>query len=195
MAEQEKTRGQLLAEAATRQFEAAKFRNAAEILNNPVLGPLLRKRAEELETIAVMLETLAAKAPRESIGESDAPAKKILIIDDDSAVRFTLKKILMGAGYEVIVAVDGKSALQLFNLERPDLVITDIIMPVQEGIETIIALKSLEPSTRIVAISGGGRISQQDLLRMAGRLGADAVMQKPFREEELIKVVKEKLAA
>jgi two-component system, chemotaxis family, chemotaxis protein CheY len=122
-------------------------------------------------------------------------AKKILIIDDDASVRFTLKRILTDAGYEVIDAVDGKKGMQRFDVDVPDLVITDLIMPEQEGIETIIALKSARRVAPVVAISGGGRIDNKDLLHMAERLGADAVLHKPFGAAELIKIVKEKLAA
>ena len=122
-------------------------------------------------------------------------AKKILVIDDDTAVRYTLKKILLNAGFEVLEAPDGKKGMQLFQLDRPDLVITDIIMPEQEGIETIIALKNTSPDAPIIAISGGGRIGNEDLLRMATRLGADAILHKPFGEAELVNVVKAKLAA
>ncbi|HXR88538.1 MAG TPA: response regulator [Stellaceae bacterium] len=121
--------------------------------------------------------------------------KKILIIDDDATVRYTLRRILLSAGYAVLDAPNGKKGVQLFQLEPADLVITDIIMPEQEGIETIIELKSREPQTRIIAISGGGRTGARDLLHMAERLGADAVLHKPFDTAELIKAVKEKLAA
>lgn len=121
--------------------------------------------------------------------------QKILIIDDDVGVRFTLKKLLSSAGYEVIEAPDGRKGMQLFHSTWPDLVITDIIMPEQEGIETIIALKGISPQPRVIAISGGGRLGNKDLLHMADRLGADAVLRKPFGEAELINLVKEKLAA
>jgi CheY-like chemotaxis protein len=126
---------------------------------------------------------------------SDSARKKILIIEDDAAVRYTLKRILLSAGYSVLDAPNGRKGVQLFHLEGADLVITDIIMPEQEGIETIIELKSREPRTRIIAISGGGRTGAHDLLQMAERLGADAVLHKPFETAELIRTVKEKLAA
>src|SRR6185437_10286889 len=126
---------------------------------------------------------------------SGSMRKKILIIDDDATVRYTLRRILLSAGYAVLDAPNGKKGVQLFQLEPADLVITDIIMPEQEGIETIIELKSREPQTRIIAISGGGRTGARDLLHMAERLGADAVLHKPFDTAELIKAVKEKLAA
>jgi DNA-binding response OmpR family regulator len=122
-------------------------------------------------------------------------AKKILVIDDDSAVRFTLKRILVREGFEVVDAPDGRKGIELFQLDPPDLVITDIIMPEQEGIETIVVLKNTCPYAPIIAISGGGRIGNEDLLRMAARLGADAILHKPFGEAELLDIVKAKLAA
>lgn len=122
-------------------------------------------------------------------------AKKILIIDDDAGVRFTLRKLLSRAGYDVLEAPDGRKGMKLFHDDHPDLVITDIIMPEQEGIETIIALKGTTPQARVIAISGGGRLGNQDLLRMAKRVGANAVLCKPFAEAELINTVRETLAA
>lgn len=127
--------------------------------------------------------------------ESDMSAKKILIIDDDAGVRFTLRKLLSRAGYDVLEAPDGRKGMKLFHDDHPDLVITDIIMPEQEGIETIIALKGTTPQARVIAISGGGRLGNQDLLRMAKRVGANAVLCKPFAEAELINTVRETLAA
>lgn len=121
--------------------------------------------------------------------------KRILVIDDDSAVRYTLKNILLGAGFEVMEAPNGKKGLQLFHLNRPDLVITDIIMPEQEGIETIVALKGTCPDAPIVAISGGGSVGSEDLLQMAARLGADSILHKPFDEVELLEAVNTTLAA
>src|SRR5665213_86977 len=120
---------------------------------------------------------------------------KILVIDDDVMVRNTISKVLRHCGFEVIVAEDGVRGLASFRRDRPDLVITDIIMPEKEGIETIIEMRREHPDTKIIAVSGGGRIGNADFLSMATSLGAAAVIAKPFLPEELINQVKSCLAA
>ena len=111
---------------------------------------------------------------------------KILVIDDDHLVRYTLSKILQRNGYDVVTASDGKRAMTVFRSEHPDVVITDIVMPEQEGAETIIMLRHERPDVRIIAISGGGRTRNLDYLGMARALGADDVIRKPFEAEELL---------
>jgi DNA-binding response OmpR family regulator len=111
---------------------------------------------------------------------------KVLVIDDDHLVRYTLSKILQRNGYDVTTASDGKRAMAVFRDERPDVVITDIIMPEQEGIETILMIRAERPEVKIIAISGGARSYNIDYLNMAEALGADDVILKPFEAEELL---------
>ena len=111
---------------------------------------------------------------------------KILVIDDDHMVRYTLSKILRNSGYEVVTAADGERGMTAFHAEKPDVVITDLIMPEQEGIETILQIKRARPEVRIIAISGGGRIANTDVLQAARGLGADEILAKPFEAEELL---------
>ena len=111
---------------------------------------------------------------------------KILVIDDDHLVRYTLSKILQRNGYDVVTASDGKRAMTVFRAEQPDVVITDIVMPEQEGAETILLLRKERPEVRIIAISGGARTGNLDYLDMARALGADDVIRKPFEAEELL---------
>jgi CheY-like chemotaxis protein len=111
---------------------------------------------------------------------------KILVIDDDHLVRYTLLKILQRNGHEVVTASDGKRAMTIFRSEHPDVVITDIVMPEQEGAETIIMIRHERPEVRIIAISGGARTRNVDYLEMARALGADDVLRKPFEAEELL---------
>lgn len=120
---------------------------------------------------------------------------KILVIDDDSAVRYTVSRILHSSGYEVVTACDGHSGMALFREQRPDLVITDIIMPNQEGIETIRLMRREHPEAKIIAISGGARIGNLDVLEIAKKLGADDVIHKPFDAAELLGRVGKFLAA
>ena len=113
----------------------------------------------------------------------------ILVIDDDAYSRMTLQLVLEDAGYAVECAEDGALGLRAFTAHRPDLVITDIIMPAREGLETIGEIRKLDRAVPIIAVSGGGRLKSIDLLTLAGRLGADAVLSKPFAAEELIDAV------
>jgi len=107
---------------------------------------------------------------------------KILVIDDDSLMRRTLARILRADGHDVVTAADGERGMALFRQEKPEIVITDIVMPGQEGLETIITLRRDDTPVKIVAISG----SDGELLDIARLIGADAVIGKPFREQELL---------
>jgi CheY-like chemotaxis protein len=120
---------------------------------------------------------------------------KILVIDDDLLVRNTISKILRNGGFEVTLAEDGVRGLASFRRDRPDLIITDIIMPEKEGIETILEIRKEHPAAKIIAVSGGGRVGNADFLAMAKSLGAVAVIAKPFRSEELIDHVRACLAS
>ncbi|NOY68955.1 MAG: response regulator [Deltaproteobacteria bacterium] len=111
----------------------------------------------------------------------------ILVIDDSAEIREVIYKILQEEGHDVAVSINGKEALKLLKLNpRIDLVITDIIMPEKEGIETIIELKRDYPKIRIMAISGGGYGNAGDYLVAAKRVGADSTLCKPFDRQELI---------
>jgi CheY-like chemotaxis protein len=121
---------------------------------------------------------------------SDALAgRTILIIEDDPIMLRNLAQWFQQAGCKVVAARDGVEGLAQFNEVRPDAVVTDIIMPNREGVETLMAIKAEAPDVKILAISGGGRLGSADLLAMAYSLGADAVMAKPFRSTEIISAV------
>jgi DNA-binding response OmpR family regulator len=109
----------------------------------------------------------------------------ILLIDDDIAVLRTLEIILSDLGYDTATAKDGIEGLRAFHKIHPDLVITDLIMPEKEGLETIIEMRRERPEVKIIAISGGGRIQNTNFLEMAASLGADAVLAKPFEPAQL----------
>ena len=119
---------------------------------------------------------------------------RILVIDDDDQMRVLLRQVMEWAGFEVAEAEDGREGMQLQRRQPADLVITDLIMPEQEGMETIRLLKKEFPQTRIIAISGGGRIGPEAYLPAAQELGADRVFSKPFDVRELAGAVKELLA-
>lgn len=115
--------------------------------------------------------------------------KKILVIEDNPIVRSTVGRILQSGGYEVISANDGLQGVAAFRKEHPDLVVTDIIMPEQEGIETIRQILAERPNAKIIAISGGGRIGNTDFLQIARKVGAAEVLPKPFDPDDLLQLV------
>ena len=119
---------------------------------------------------------------------------KILVIDDDEQMRVLLRQVMEWAGHEVVEAADGREGTRLQRQHRADLVITDLIMPEQEGLETITALRRDYPGLKIIAISGGGRIGPEAYLPAAQELGANRVFSKPFDVRELARAVKELLA-
>ncbi len=111
---------------------------------------------------------------------------QVLVIDDDDSVRTTVVRALERAGHEVRSARNGKDALRVLAESRPDLVLTDINMPEMDGIEVIGDLRSRTPSIPVVAMSGGGELPKELLLRTAGALGAVRSLPKPFTVEELL---------
>ncbi len=119
---------------------------------------------------------------------------RILVIDDEEMVRDMLRQTLEYAGYEVLEASEGEIGLRLFYSHRPALVITDILMPGREGIETIRELRKKAPEAKIIAISGGGRVSKQDFLPVAQSFGAVKTLAKPFERHELLDAVRAVLA-
>ena len=118
---------------------------------------------------------------------------RILIIDDDQQMRELLQQAMQWAGFEVISAEKGRQGQQYFEAQPTDLIITDLIMPEQEGLETISAVKKQYPDVKIIAISGGGRIGPEAYLPAAMELGADRVFAKPFAIKELVTAVQELL--
>ena len=118
----------------------------------------------------------------------------ILIIDDDDALRRAMRRILERAGHTVREAPDGARGLALYREEAADVVVTDLIMPEKEGIETIIELREEFPDVRILAISGGGSFEPGEPLTDARFLGADDALSKPFTLDELQDAVSRLLA-
>jgi CheY-like chemotaxis protein len=120
---------------------------------------------------------------------------RILVIDDDEQVRQLLANVLRRRGFEVIEAHDGLSALRLLESTQVDLVITDLVMPRMEGLETIRHLRAAG-QTRIIAMSGSGSgTGYLDYLDYAEKLGADATFAKPFAPPEVVHAVEQLLAA
>ena len=114
----------------------------------------------------------------------------ILIIDDDAQFRAMLRQMLSRAGYEVLEASNGKEGMRIYRDKPADLVITDLIMPEKEGIETISDLRREFPDVKIVAISGGGKMGPDDYLHGAKLIGAERIFTKPLEREEILEAVK-----
>jgi CheY-like chemotaxis protein len=117
--------------------------------------------------------------------------QSILVIDDDEPIRELLRTILEREGYRVLEAPDGDEGLKQFTETPTDLVITDLIMPGKEGIETIRDLRQKFPGVKIIAVSGGGRIGPDSYLKMAKGVGALRTLSKPFDRTVLLKTVEE----
>ena len=116
--------------------------------------------------------------------------RKVLVIDDDIAFNEILKEQLEWAGFEVKSAFDGGQGLALYEQHKPDIVITDIIMPNTDGIEVILSLVNDEScDAQIVVISGGGRIAGIEYLRLTENLGIKNVLEKPFSFSQLEEVL------
>ena len=124
--------------------------------------------------------------------ESEAP-KRILIIDDSEIDRMAIEEILKQAGYEVILASDGKEGLERFYENPTDLVITDMVMPEKMGIDVISELRESHPGLKIISISAGGDFGPELELDTARVFGAYTIA-KPFDPKKVLKVVNELLS-
>jgi two-component system response regulator (stage 0 sporulation protein F) len=118
---------------------------------------------------------------------------RILVIDDEAAVRTLLRRALEAAGHRVLEARDGREGVRAYTAESPDLVITDIVMPDQEGLQCIREMRQLDPEVRIIAISGAARYQSMDVLDIARHFGARHAFRKPFDLTQLLAAVQETL--
>lgn len=113
------------------------------------------------------------------------PVLHILVADDESIIRDTLRIVLTRLGHDPVCVPDGRKALAALQARPFDLIITDLLMPDFDGLELITEVRRTHPSVPIMAISGGGRISGNDYLRMAKKLGAISILSKPFTPEDV----------
>ena len=114
----------------------------------------------------------------------------VLVIDDDSAVRSSLEMLLEAHGFQVALARDGRQGLAAFRSIAPDIVLTDIMMPQQDGIETIALIRRECPDAKIVLMSSSEPLANVDLVSAATRLGANVGLDKPFDPQELIEAIR-----
>ena len=119
---------------------------------------------------------------------------RVLVIDDDAAIRSFVRRVLDKAGHEFLEATDGEAGMRLLAEHRPDLVITDLFMPGQDGIVTVRRIRKEFPGVKVLVISGGDSTGRLDLRRDAEMLGAVASLGKPFTPAALLRAVREALS-
>jgi DNA-binding NtrC family response regulator len=115
---------------------------------------------------------------------------RIIIIDDEPSVLMALEQLLRSIGHQVILAEDARKGILTHQTQPADLIITDLYMPEQDGVETIVQLKKLSPDVPIIAMTGNVR---SNIMDVAKKLGVKAVLEKPFQMEHLLQVVEEAL--
>ena len=115
----------------------------------------------------------------------------ILVIEDEQATRYLLRDVLEQEGHEVREACNGQEGIEHYRVSPADIVITDIIMPEKEGLETIRELCREFPQVKIIAMSESTMSLHVDLLGVAKQLGAVSTLHKPFQIHEIVKVVNE----
>ncbi len=115
---------------------------------------------------------------------------RILLVDDDSLQARAIELALRKSGFGVDWAADGVEGMETYRQVMPDLVITDIVMPRQDGIGLIAELRRIDPTTPIIALSGGSIFGRLQLLEHAARIGANATMSKPVALADLLAAVR-----
>jgi len=133
--------------------------------------------------------------PRPVAAARPAPAARtVLVVDDEPPVRRLVRRALEGAGYLVLEAADGEEALWLLDAQAVALVITDVLMPGQDGIEVVLDLRARPAPVPVVVMSGGGTgLDIETLVSSALAFGAAAALAKPFSVAELLAVVRDTL--
>jgi len=117
----------------------------------------------------------------------------ILVIEDDGHVRMAIEHCLKSSGHAVLIATDGREGIRYVHNNSVDLVVTDLFMEGQEGLETITTLRKKHPKIPVIAMSGGNPASET-MLKVARELGAQQVLSKPFWAKGLLEAVEKALA-
>ena len=117
--------------------------------------------------------------------------RRVLIADDNAEFAAVLQLALEADGYDVDVAFDGRAALEAQRRQPADILITDLVMPERDGFETLTSFRAEFPKTKVVVVSGQGRLHTPRYLFAAELMGADAVLQKPFDVTHLLQILKD----
>ena len=118
-------------------------------------------------------------------GTTALPKKIILVIDDDELIRATLSRLLQKRNWTVYEAKNGVEGIAMYKTHKPDVILTDILMPDKEGLETISEIRHADPHTKIIAISSGGQSQNLSFLQLAKKIGASCTINKPVKPDEL----------
>jgi CheY-like chemotaxis protein len=143
----------------------------------------------------MMIDHLKNSLGRGATIAPGASSPTVLVIDDEPVVRQSLEILLETYGFQVALARNGAQGLAAFRRIEPDLVLTDIVMPVQDGIETIRIMRRERPDARIIAMSGAGPVGNSTYVDIAAQLGANAAVPKPLEGNKLIDAVQAVIAA
>lgn len=111
---------------------------------------------------------------------------RIMVVDDDEAFRQTVCELLAEGDFEILSAESGTQLFTVLKKQSVDIVLTDIVMPDEDGLEIVRKIKKMNPAPKIVAMSGGGRIAATDYLEIARLMGVSATIRKPFKQQELV---------
>jgi DNA-binding response OmpR family regulator len=114
---------------------------------------------------------------------------RLLLVEDDDLLRPCLRDVLTHSGFSVMCAINGLEAIACFKEHTFAVVILDMLLPIQDGLETIPEIQRVSPKTAIVAITGGGFLGVEELLTLAAECGAHACLSKPFTPDELISAI------
>jgi DNA-binding NtrC family response regulator len=116
---------------------------------------------------------------------------RVLVVDDDDAFRQTVCDLLANGDFEILSAESGAKSFAVLRNQPVDIVLTDIVMPDEDGLEIVRKINKMNPAPKIVAMSGGGRIAATDYLKMAKLMGASATIPKPFKQQQLVDLLQQ----
>lgn len=119
---------------------------------------------------------------------------KLLVVDDEPSIRRIIQLMLKGSGHKLFTASNGLEAMQILDKESIDLVILDIVMPEQGGLETIMQIKNTHPGIKLIIISGKVPVENDAFRNLVDQYGAARVFDKPFEKEEIMKTIEQLLS-
>lgn len=122
-------------------------------------------------------------------------AATILVVEDEAQLREVLRMTLERASYRVIVAESGNAGIRHYRESRPDLILTDILLPEMDGLEVLRAVRLIDSKARIIAMSGGGQAADMKFREFTKEFGAVESLAKPFRAAQLLTAVERVLSA